>query len=282
MLHIHGAKFDSFFEALPPFRRFLVRRCLSRADRVIALSNGWRSKLQTMAPRAALCVIENAIEYRPTATTPRRAGPFRFVLLARMDEWKGIDDLLSACETLARNAIDFELVLAGPAGTAGDATSLPTKIKRMGLEGIVRYVGPIHGREKDELLNDSDAYVLSSWSEGLPISLLEAFAYGLPVVATRVGAVPEVITNGREGLLVPARRPGELACAMRTMLEDTAHRRAMSEAARKLARQRFSLPRLRDDLVRLYVEVGSANALAPAKARELNQTHVAPREVALL
>ncbi len=280
LLHIHGAKFDSFYHALPAYRRLLVRRCLSRADRVIALSNGWRHKLHDIAPNARLSVIENAIEC-PTATTiSRRPGPFRFVLLARMDAWKGIDDLLSACVTLVADSVDFELVLAGPGGTAGDAVSLEAKIKRMGLAGTVRYVGPVHGREKDELLGNSDAYVLASWSEGLPISLLEALAYGLPAVATCVGAVPEVITNGREGLLVPAKQPDALAGAMRKMIDEPSRRATMSDAARRLARQRFSVVRLRDDLLRLYDELTGTDALAPTSSLRPEEFPTGERECA--
>ena len=280
VLHIHGAKFDSFYEALPAYRRLLMRRCLSRADRVIALSNGWRRKLHDMAPKARLSVIENAIECPAETTTSRRPGPFRFVLLARMDEWKGIDDLLSACVTLVADSVDFELVLAGPGGTAGDAVSLEAKIKSMRLAGVVRYVGPVHGREKDDLLRNSDAYVLASWSEGLPISLLEAFAYGLPAVATRVGAVPEVITEGCEGLLVPARQPDDLARAMHTMIDDPSRRATMSDAARRLAKQRFSVVRLRGDLLRLYDELAGADAFAPASSLRPEEFPTGERECA--
>ncbi len=280
VLHSHGAKFDSFYEALPAYRRLLLRRCLSRADRVIALSNGWRRRLHDMAPKARLCVIENAIECPAPTTVSRRPGPFRFVLLARMDEWKGIDDLLSACATLAADSVEFELVLAGPGGTAGDAVSLEAKIEGMGLAGIVRYVGSVHGREKDDLLTNSDAYVLASWSEGLPISLLEAIAYGLPVVATRVGAVPEVITEGREGLLVPAKQPDDLARAMRTMIDDPSCRATMSDAARRLAKQRFSVVRLRNDLLRLYDEVGCTDALTPTSPLSPEEFPAGGRECA--
>lgn len=264
VLHIHGAKFDSSYDALPAYRRLLLRRCLVRADRVVALSDGWRCKLRDMSPKAHVNVIENAIECPASTTVTRRPGPIRFLLLARMDEWKGIGDLLSACAILVTDCVEFELILAGPAGTAGDAVSLEAKIKSMHLAGAVRYVGSVHGREKDVLLKDSDAYVLASWSEGLPISLLEAIAYGLPVVATRVGAVPEVIADGREGLLVAAKQPSDLARAMQTMIEHPARRAAMSDAGRRLAKQRFTLVRLRDDLVRLYDELECSGALRPA------------------
>jgi glycosyltransferase involved in cell wall biosynthesis len=169
-----------------------------------------------------------------------------------MDEWKGIDDLLSACRRLHQEEITFDLTLAGPPGTAGDETVLNDKIREFGLTGTVRYVGAVYGHQKSALLASADAYVQPSHYEGMPIAMLEALSFGLPVVATRVGAVPEMITEGHSGLLVPPHRPDLLAQAMKRVASNTACRRAMSYAARALAHDRFSTTRLRRDLLSLY------------------------------
>ncbi len=252
ILHIHGAKFDAFFAKEPVWRRRVIARALSRADRVVALSSGWREKLSKMAPAARVAVIENAVEIPASVQAPEPSERCRFVLLARMDEWKGIDDLLSACRCLHEGETALNLTLAGPPGTAGDETVLNDKIRELGLTGTVRYVGAVHGRQKSALLASADAYVQPSHHEGMPIAMLEALSYGLPVVATRVGAVPEMITEGHSGLLVPPHRPDLLAQAMQRIASNTACRRAMSYAARALARDRFSTTRLRRDLLSLY------------------------------
>ena len=252
ILHIHGAKFDAFYEGEPVWRRRLIRWSLSRADRVIALSSGWREKLRRMAPAARLVVVENAVEAPPVRPARLDDGVCRFLLLARMDRWKGIDDLLSACALLHRDRVAFRLTLAGPPGTAGDATVLDEKIRRHKLENHVLYVGSVAGERKRELLEKADAYVQPSHHEGLPIALLEALAHGLPVVATRVGAIPEVIENQRHGLLLPPRHPELLAQAMHDLALGCGRRRGMSEAVRSLAANRFSIARFRDDLAELY------------------------------
>jgi glycosyltransferase involved in cell wall biosynthesis len=252
ILHIHGAKFDAFYQGEPAWRRRLIRWSLSRADRVIALSSGWREKLRRMAPAARLVVVENAVDAPPVRPARLDDGLCRFLLLARMDRWKGIDDLLIACALLHRDRVAFRLTLAGPPGTAGDATVLDEKIRRHKLETHVRYVGSVKGERKRELLEAADAYVQPSHHEGLPISLLEALAYGLPVVATRVGAIPEVIENQRHGLLLPPRHPELLAQAMHDLALGGGRRRGMSKAVRSLAASRFSIARFRDDLAELY------------------------------
>ena len=255
VLHVHGAAFDEFYAASSAMSRHVIGWTLARADVVIALSLDWRRKLLTMAPRARVVVIENAVEMpeRISVQTPgRTAGPCRFLLLARMDVWKGIDDLLAACVLLRDQAVPFELTLAGPPGTAGDERSMSMKIAARHLDRHVHYTGILQGEEKCRALASCNAYVQPSHSEGMPIALLEALAYGLPVIATRVGAVPEVIADGCEGLLVPPRSPAALAGAMRRLACDPALRSRMSAAARTLAEQRFTPARLATDLSALY------------------------------
>jgi len=283
ILHIHGAKFDAFYEQEPRYRQRIVRWALSRADRVIALSTDWSTKLARIAPNAHLVTIENAVDI-PSASDGRsgadgwrsgadgcRSGAdgCRFLLLARMDEWKGIDDLLTACASLRERRVAFELTLAGPPGTAGDAAVLDAKIRGHQLGSTVRYIGPVEGAQKDALLRDADVYVQPSHHEGMPIALLEALAYGLPVVATRVGAIPEVLEHDRHGLLVPPRCPEELARAMSDLARDGSRRHCFAEAARMLAESRFSVERFRADLAAVYDDLcgeASPGALRPAGA----------------
>lgn len=252
ILHIHGARFDEFVATEPPWRRRLIARALASADRVIALSQGWRSKLRSISPRAQVVVIENAVDVPATLPPNGHNGTCRFVLLARMDTWKGVDDLLDASARLRSHGIAMKLTMAGPAGTAGDAPTLRHKIVARDLGGAVRYVGPVHGAAKTELLNSADVYVQPSHHEGMPIAMLEALAHGLPIVATRVGAVEEVLSGTGAGVVIPPRRPDLLADAMQAVAFDRVRRRQMSLSARNLSRHRFSLARLGDDLRVVY------------------------------
>ena len=255
VLHIHGAAFHEFYERQPMWRRRLIRWSLTQADRVIALSDCWAEQLLRMAPAASFAVIENAVEIPSQIERQQDIRPCRFVLLARMDEWKGIDDLLEASALLRRMGCTFEVVLAGPSGTAGDHVTLPSKIDAKGLTGTVRYVGSVQGYDKIELLRSAHAYVQPSHNEGMPIALLEALAHALPVVATRVGAVPEVIRDEREGLTVAPHRPDRLADAMHRFIDMPDLRVRMARSARQLAEARFSTTRFERDLTALYREL---------------------------
>jgi glycosyltransferase involved in cell wall biosynthesis len=252
-LHVHGAMFDAFYEHEPRPRKSIVRWILTSADRVVVLSATWRERLRTIAPSANLVVIENAVEVpKPVADSAYRNGPCHFVLLARMDNWKGIVVLLDACAILHGRGVRFRMTLAGPPGTAGDDAAFARNLANRGLAETCRYVGTVLGREKSALLASADVYVQPSHYEGMPIAVLEALAVGLPVVATRVGAIPEVIEHGRQGLLVSAHDPAALASAMQTLAEGEELRATMARESRALAASRFSIERFRDDLADLY------------------------------
>ncbi len=274
VLHIHGAKFDEFFASRGAVGRRMVAGAMRLSDHVVALSETWQRQLAAMSPRARIIVMENATAIPDEAAAPRREGPCRFLFLGRMDAWKGIDDLLDAAQLLTQSHVSFHLTLAGPPGTAGDADILNGKIAARGLRGVVDYLGPVLGLDKDRLFREADVYVQPSHNEGMPISLLEALAYSLPVIATRVGAVPEVLQHGQEGLLVDARNVASIASAMETLSRDGGLRDSMTAAAGRLARGRFGLRRLETDLLAIYdglsvVSDSCASVARPAQAPEV-------------
>jgi glycosyltransferase involved in cell wall biosynthesis len=253
VLHIHGAAFDEFYRDSNAVGRRMIRWGLSRADTVLALSDQWRDRLLRISPKAKVVIVENAVDLPPSPSPHLANGKCRFALLAKMDTWKGIDDLLDACTTFStREQEMIEITLAGPAGSAGNEKTILQKIADRDLKSVVRYVGPVRGEEKATLLRQADAYVQPSHNEGMPISVLEAFSYGLPVVGTTVGAMPEIVGATETGTLVPPRRPKELAAALIAIAGDQQRREMLGKNARALAETRFGLSRLRNDVVRVY------------------------------
>jgi len=103
-----------------------------------------------------------------------------------------------------------------------------------------------------DILAAGDVFTMPSLSEGLPLALVEAMSFGLPVVVTGVGGVPEVVTNGVEGLIVPPSDPGALAAALDALLQDASRRQEMGAAARTRAVRDYALSTMADRYERLY------------------------------
>ncbi|MFH1263190.1 MAG: glycosyltransferase [Pseudomonadota bacterium] len=158
--------------------------------------------------------------------------------------------LLSAFGSLAKEDSDLFLVIVGE----GEMRSaLEAEARRVGLEGRVKLPG--YRSDAPRLFSAFDLFVLSSKSEGLPLALLEAMAAGRPCVATAVGGIPEVITDGENGRLVPPESPVGFARVMRQLLADPENAGRMGERGRWTVAERFSEKQMVEKYLELYREL---------------------------
>jgi glycosyltransferase involved in cell wall biosynthesis len=199
---------------------------------------------RTCSP-ADTVVIPNAIDV-PVAP-PARNGTRRprLVAVGRLKAPKDFLTLVRAVAELPARACELVVVGDGP-----DREELEAEIRDLGLDGDVRLLG--ERSDVAELLAGADAFVLSSVSEGMPISVLEAMAAGLPVVATQVGGVPELVADGETGFLVPPGEPQALADALRRLLADQDLRQRLGDAGLERVRRSFDLGEFRRAHVALY------------------------------
>lgn len=191
-------------------------------------------------------VIRNGIDAGSTreAVHAERA-PVRVVSVGRLAAPKDFRTLLEAVASLERGRIRLTVLGDGPL-----RSELEGDVRRLGLDGAVELPGEVD--DVRARLAAFDVFALSSRSEGLPISLLEASAAGLPVVASRVGGVPEVVDDGVSGFLVPAGDAGALAERLDALCDDVELRARLGRAGRERVAREFSLERSRDRHVELY------------------------------
>ncbi len=192
---------------------------------------------------ATTVVIHNGVVL--SGETETRAGPCRLVMVGRLQAPKDALTLVRALAELPRGAYEAVIVGDGP-----DRPALEGEVRRLGLASVVRLAG--ERNDVAQLLAASDVFVLSSRSEGLPLSILEAMAAGLPVVATNVGGVPELVLEGETGLLVPPGDPHSLAGALERLLDDSELRGRMGAAGRIRVEERFDLVSTRQAHLDLY------------------------------
>jgi glycosyltransferase involved in cell wall biosynthesis len=199
-------------------------------------------------------VIRNAVDVRAARRAPLNGRPPAIMSVGRLKEPKDFVGLVRALGRLERGSFRAQIVGDGP-----DRGAVEAELARLGLHGSVELAGTVE--DVAERLAAADVFVLSSYSEGMPMSVLEAMAAGLPVVATAVGGLPELVVDGETGLLVPPGRQEELAAALRRVVDDEELRRRLGAAGRARAEERFDLPAFREAHVELYARELSARRL---------------------
>jgi glycosyltransferase involved in cell wall biosynthesis len=233
VLHAHGGAFDGFYRGLPGILKRSVCSILHRANVLIALSARWREFYVNeceLSP-SQVVVLPNPVSWSPEV--PNRIGrkQVQFLFLGKMCEGKGTYDLVNAFAALPDATRErAQLVLAGN----GDVEEIRRLAAPLGER--VRVLSWVDSAERDRLLAESDVFVLPSYNEGVPMSLLEAMASGLPSIATAVGGIPDVMSHGVEGLLVEPARLRALTAAMARYIDDDTERLVAGRRAHDRAR----------------------------------------------
>jgi L-malate glycosyltransferase len=246
-----------------PRRRKILRHIQNRSTYVIANSDAVRDYLVTkdgFDPKL-IRVIQNGVEYERFANTPRERQrlfpkvPLDIKLVAVVAnmhlENKGHADLIRAATDIIQKFPNTKFVLIGD---GVERPKLEDMAVRMGLRDRILFLGARN--DIPDLLASSDLFVLPSWAEGLPNSVLEAMASGLPIVATRVGGIPELIENEVSGLLVPPKNDQALSMTIKRLLGDEVFAKKLGMAAQERARKKFSFERLLRELEDLYLGAG--------------------------
>ena len=250
IFHLHGGGFRRYAqeEAGPLLRRW-IRHTLEASSRVIALSPGWAAMVRECAPRARVEVLPNPVRLGlASPTAPGRAEAGRILFLGRIAPAKGVDELLEACAGLAPHHPALRLVLGG----TGELEWVQRRAAELGIAGRVETPGWLDDDARAAQLARAWLFCLPSHAEGLPMSMLEAMAAGVPVVATTVGGIPEAVGDGVEGLLAPPRDAAALALAIGRLLDDGGLRARLACAARGAVERHYATGVVCGRLAALY------------------------------
>lgn len=251
----------------PECERFIRRYCRTlfalvflRADAIIVLAQSFRNTLIEFGYakniHIASTVVDDAVfEHLP----PNRPGAERnpsscsLLFLGRIERAKGIFETLDAFSTLKQEYPCLALTIAG------EGIDLKRARARVAQDQIrdVLFLGPVYDEQKRKTFEAADIYVLPSHREGLPITLLEAMAYGLPVVTSAVGGIRDLFVTGKMGIAVDARNPSRLASAIGKLVENASLRREIGEFNRSYAFEHFRASEAAGKLRRVYQEIAA-------------------------
>jgi glycosyltransferase involved in cell wall biosynthesis len=231
ILHNHGGSYREFFAQLSPLLQSKVRGMFLSARGTIVLSEQWLQFHREMlgTEHYPLWVLSNPVEL-PSLEGISAECTAKLLFLGRIGEHKGADRILRAIAKLpdaVRGRV--RLCMAGD-GAVDEACALA---EQLGLASQVEIRGWIAGAEKEAWMRQTNVFILPSRNEGLPMAMLEAMAWGKALIVSPVGGIPEFVTDGVEGFLVPPDDIDAIADAIRKLAENPDLRVQMGMAARK-------------------------------------------------
>ena len=251
ILQLHGGGFERFYDDAPGWGRSLMRFFLERAACVVVPSETLRAWTRSIAREARVACVPNPM---PALRTDDASRPNLVLFLGRLEARKGVFDLLQAVAAVRAVVPDVRLVCAGD----GDRHAVARYAERLGIAEAVKFTGWVGPSGKRALLENAAVFALPSYDEGLPMSVLEAMSAGVPVIASPVGAIPEVLVDGVSGFLVA---PGDIASLhrlLKKLLLERSLGARIGAAGRESARLRFAPERALPRLEEIYHRVGLA------------------------
>ena len=250
---VHGGELPHAFCGSRGARLAFVRWTLGLPDLIAVLAKVELAAYQELLPTQHVVTMPNGIDCRPFARVPtvrslaQRA--LRLIYVGRLAREKGLYELLQGLRIAVDLGVDARLTIAG---SGEEGAALERYARTLGVAARVAFCGPVFGDDKVTLLTGADVALLPSYAEGLPYALLEAMAAGIPVLATPVGAVPDVMTHGIHGFLVPPRDGLAIAQAIAACARDRERLCWMSRACRKRVLAAYSIERLARELALHY------------------------------
>lgn len=253
IIHEHGGDFEGFYyERCSEKQRTNIKRSLNRAKIFLVLSESWKKFFSEIVDEDKIHVLQNGIVI-PTKEKQDYSS-HKVLFLGRLCKEKGIGELLEAVPVIQKQIQDFKLILGGVWEEGNEAL----KEKTRALSETVLCPGWISEKEREALFQECSIFVLPTWFEGQPISLLEAMAAGMCVAASAVGGIPQIMGKESDvtGILLPPKDADTLAGELIKLLKDEEQRRKMGQNARIRIINNYDVNRNVEALVGFYKEIG--------------------------
>ena len=251
VVHLHGSEFKDWFRSVDAKKRRKIRALIESCDSFIALGAKWERFVKKIAPGANVRLLHNAVSIPETVSKWNDKYEI-YLFLGVLIPRKGVIDLLNAIKLLRdRDRIGNARFII--AGTGDEEKTLIEFVKNNELEKYVRFPGWIQGNRKETELKRANVFVLPSYNEGLPVSVLEAMSYGIPVISTDVGDISDAVKENVNGYLI---KPGDVEALADRMerLMDKNKWESMSSKAREYAVERFDISSFYNGLLDIWKE----------------------------
>ena len=248
IIHQHAADFDKyFFEQSDDEKRKRIKKVFGLADKIIVLSEEWAEFFgKNVCDPEKIEILYNGVVM--TENVKEDYSVHNVLMLGRLGERKGTYDLLKAMPAVIRSVSDATFYLGGD----GDIEECKRIVAEKGLKEHVVFLGWVRDEEKEKQLKTCSTFILPSYHEGMPMSVLEAMSYGLATISTNAGGIPQIIDDGVDGVRVDAGDVGTIEKALIEVLTDKSERKRLGRAGRLKIEKKFDFRANIEWLIKLY------------------------------
>jgi glycosyltransferase involved in cell wall biosynthesis len=235
LIHLHGGGFQQFYQDSSEGTKQRIRQFFQQASAVIVLGQEWQAFAQSLgAVPEKVTILYNSVPKPAPYEKVENKVP-QLVFLGHLVERKGVRELLDALAMLKGES--WQATIAG----SGQLEQFKAQAEQSGLQERVFFPGWLDEKGVIELYKKADVLVLPSYVENQPMCILEAISYELAIIATAVGTVPEMLTDGEDALIIPPQDAKALADAIQTLLRDKELRRKLTDKASPIQSVRHSM-----------------------------------------
>jgi glycosyltransferase involved in cell wall biosynthesis len=251
IVHLHGGGFEKYYKNSSKFEKFLIYKIFNNADKIIVLSNNLVPKIAKLFDTKRIIVLPNTISIPQRSFFKSKYVNEEFVnliYLGALLERKGIYDLLMAVKHLSDKYDKFKLIICGE----GEFEKVNFTIDTLGIEKFVETLGWVCGKAKENVLKKGYILILPSYVEAFPMSLLEGMANGIPVIATSVGGVEDIVDDKINGFIIQPGNIKNLVKKIELLMNDKKLQKKMSYASYKKVHSHFSINKTTERFRNLY------------------------------
>lgn len=252
IFHIHAGAFDECYQQGNWLYKYMCRFLINNSEALVVLSDRWNEFFNKYFKIKKLLVIKNPVEFKQQlAIKEKNNSQVVFLFLGRIADHKGIFDLVNVVievQDLLRGKCKFLI------GGNHEVERLKKTIAEGGIEDLAEYIGWVQNDEKDRFFYMSDYFILPTYEEAMPMTILESFSFGKPVITTPVGSIPEVVEHNKNGILF---KPGDMV-ELKSILFEVINDRSKYDCMKKNAMNTatyFYPESIKTELEKLYSEI---------------------------
>ena len=253
IIHLHGSEFEKWYNSVDNKKKRKIRTLLHECNQFVVLGDEWKRVIKQIEPTTKVTVISNGIEI-PHEKVYWNNERCQVLFLGVLIQRKGVSDLINAVSLLNKtnNLNKIHVVIAG---TGEEERDLKKLVKDLRLSDYISFAGWVTGNKKKKIMLESQVLVSPSYNEGLPISILEAASYGMPIIATDVGDISAVVMNDRNGRII---NPGDIKSLAKSILSinDKLVFERLSAGSIDIIKNKFSIELFYLKLRDLYQRIG--------------------------